>query len=76
MSETKIATEHAARTEHGTGPEYESKLQLATRLGVSTRTIDNLMTRGLNTPCTEARPSACYTNAPSRAHLGAARSDV
>jgi excisionase family DNA binding protein len=47
MSETKIATEHAARTEHGTGPEYESKLQLAARLGVSTRTIDNLMTRGL-----------------------------
>ena len=47
MSETKIATEHAARTEHGTGPEYESKLQLAARLGVSPRTIDNLMTRGL-----------------------------
>jgi excisionase family DNA binding protein len=28
-------------------PEYESKQQLAARLGVSTRTIDNLMARGL-----------------------------
>ena len=28
-------------------PEYESKQQLAARLGVSTRTIDNLMLRGL-----------------------------
>jgi excisionase family DNA binding protein len=28
-------------------PEYESKKQLAERLGVSTRTIDNLMVKGL-----------------------------
>jgi excisionase family DNA binding protein len=28
-------------------PEYESKQQLASRLGVSTRTIDNLMVQGL-----------------------------
>jgi len=30
-----------------TRPEYESKQELAARLGVSTRTIDNLMTQGL-----------------------------
>ena len=28
-------------------PDYESKQDLATRLGVSTRTVDNLMLRGL-----------------------------
>jgi excisionase family DNA binding protein len=28
-------------------PEYENKQQLATRLGVSVRTIDNLLVRGL-----------------------------
>src|SRR5882672_2329482 len=28
-------------------PEYENKRQLAARLGVSVRTIDNLLTRGL-----------------------------
>lgn len=28
-------------------PEYESKQQFAARLGVSTRTVDNLMGRGL-----------------------------
>jgi excisionase family DNA binding protein len=28
-------------------PEYENKRQLAARLGVSVRTIDNLMVRGL-----------------------------
>ena len=28
-------------------PEYENKRQLAARLGVSIRTIDNLLTRGL-----------------------------
>jgi len=28
-------------------PEYESKRQLAARLGVSIRTIDNLLARGL-----------------------------
>jgi excisionase family DNA binding protein len=47
MSETTSATEHAARPENGTGLEYESKQQLATRIGVSVRTIDNLMKRGL-----------------------------
>jgi predicted DNA-binding transcriptional regulator AlpA len=30
-----------------TAPEYENKQQLAARLGVSVRTIDNLMLRGL-----------------------------
>jgi excisionase family DNA binding protein len=28
-------------------PEYETKQQLATRINVSVRTIDNLLTRGL-----------------------------
>jgi len=28
-------------------PDYENKRQLAARLGVSVRTIDNLLTRGL-----------------------------
>ncbi len=28
-------------------PDYENKKQLAARLGVSVRTIDNLLTRGL-----------------------------
>ena len=28
-------------------PDYENKQQLATRLGVSVRTIDNLLVRGL-----------------------------
>jgi excisionase family DNA binding protein len=28
-------------------PDFESKQQLATRLSVSTRTVDNLMVRGL-----------------------------
>ena len=28
-------------------PQYETKQQLATRLGVSVRTIDNLLARGL-----------------------------
>jgi excisionase family DNA binding protein len=28
-------------------PEYENKKQLAARLGVSVRTVDNLLTRGL-----------------------------
>jgi excisionase family DNA binding protein len=30
-----------------TQPDYENKRQLAARLGVSVRTIDNLLTRGL-----------------------------
>ncbi len=30
-----------------TQPDYENKKQLAARLGVSVRTIDNLLTRGL-----------------------------
>ena len=42
---------NAVQPDTGTGqmiePEYESKQQLADRLGVSTRTIDNLMLRGL-----------------------------
>jgi excisionase family DNA binding protein len=47
MNEPQSEKEHAARPENGTASEYESKQQLAARLGVSTRTIDNLMTRGL-----------------------------
>jgi len=47
MSEPDSTIESATRPEHGSGSEYESKQQLAARLGVSTRTIDNLMTRGL-----------------------------
>jgi excisionase family DNA binding protein len=39
--------EEPACPENRIVPEYESKQQLAARLGVSTRTIDNLMTRGL-----------------------------
>ena len=32
---------------HTTEPEYESKQQLAVRLGISSRTVTNLMGRGL-----------------------------
>jgi excisionase family DNA binding protein len=32
---------------HPPAPDYENKRQLAARLGVSVRTIDNLLTRGL-----------------------------
>jgi excisionase family DNA binding protein len=34
-------------TEHSNPKDYESKKELAVRLGVSIRTIDNLLTRGL-----------------------------
>jgi excisionase family DNA binding protein len=47
MSKGQIETPPAARPERRAAPEYESKQELAARLGVSTRTIDNLMTRGL-----------------------------
>jgi excisionase family DNA binding protein len=47
MSDGQSTTERAASPEHKTAPEYETKQELAARLGVSTRTIDNLMTRGL-----------------------------
>lgn len=44
-----MVTEHDP--ENGAGqtpaPEYETKKQLAARLGVSVRTIDNLLLRGL-----------------------------
>jgi excisionase family DNA binding protein len=45
--ETTIEDGGVARPETSAALEYESKKQLAARLGVSTRTIDNLMTRGL-----------------------------
>jgi excisionase family DNA binding protein len=47
MGETNSEMDHPARPETSAAPEYETKRQLAARLGVSTRTIDNLMTRGL-----------------------------
>lgn len=34
-------------TSHSNPKDYESKKELAARLGVSVRTIDNLLTRGL-----------------------------
>jgi excisionase family DNA binding protein len=47
MSEETTMLASAARSEASAPPEYETKQQLAARLGVSTRTVDNLMTRGL-----------------------------
>jgi len=46
-----MITDNSVQPVPGTGqiiePEYESKQQLAARLGVSTRTVDNLMVRGM-----------------------------
>ncbi len=39
--------QHAAGADLNQLPEFETKRQLAARLGVSTRTIDNLLVRGL-----------------------------
>jgi excisionase family DNA binding protein len=47
MSEETTLKDGAARPEASAPPDYETKRQLAARLGVSTRTIDNLMVRGL-----------------------------
>jgi excisionase family DNA binding protein len=47
MSEETTTMDSAPRPKNGGASEYESKKQLAARLGVSTRTIDNLMARGL-----------------------------
>ena len=44
MSTNQIPEPSATQTP---APEYENKRQLAARLGVSVRTIDNLLTRGL-----------------------------
>jgi len=44
MSTNQIPETGAGQTP---APDYENKRQLAVRLGVSVRTIDNLMTRGL-----------------------------
>ena len=38
---------HVSSTGQLREPEYENKKQLAARLGVSVRTIDNLLARGL-----------------------------
>ena len=44
-----MSTNHNPETGAGQAmhPDYENKRQLAARLGVSVRTIDNLLTRGL-----------------------------
>lgn len=41
------ADDTTAEVEPAKEPEYENKRQLAGRLGVSVRTIDNLLARGL-----------------------------
>jgi len=41
------STDSAAEASHSNPKDYESKKELAARLGVSVRTIDNLLTRGL-----------------------------
>jgi excisionase family DNA binding protein len=47
MNESERTTERGASPAPSAAPEYETRQELAARLGVSTRTIDNLMTRGL-----------------------------
>ncbi len=44
MMTNQISVTGDSQTTH---PEYENKRQLAVRLGVSVRTIDNLLVRGL-----------------------------
>ncbi len=47
IDDGQSTTQRTARPEAGSGAEFENKRELAARLGVSTRTIDNLLTRGL-----------------------------
>lgn len=47
MNGGQSTTERTASPEQKARPDYETKQELAARLGVSTRTIDNLMARGL-----------------------------
>jgi excisionase family DNA binding protein len=47
MGELQSTMDRAAGAEAASAPEFETKRQLAARLGVSTRTIDNLLARGL-----------------------------
>lgn len=47
MSESHNAIQPVPGASQTQAPDYENKRQLAARLGVSVRTIDNLLQRGL-----------------------------